>query len=704
MSLHLGRNPDTGEPIRLPEEDLLRHVVILGATGSGKTVLGKAILEEAVRAGIPVIAVDSQGDLASLALAASQESSAAHSTPEEAKNEYWSRVAVQILTPGSRHGVTRSLNPLKDVPAFEATEDVVLYLDAIAEGLAAAMGYALASDSGSRAKDSIYLALQGARKAGRWPKEVSDLPRILERQLSGDGGLLSPKERSALVRRSKAMTVGVKGLLFTAGPPLDVKQMVSWAPRGRTPVNIVYTGSLRSSSEREMVVATLCEDVYHWMVSEPNGHLRLVLYIDEVAGLCPPHPKNPPAKKFLSLLFRQARKYGVGLVVATQNVTDLDYKALGQANTWALGRLLAKQDLDRVRHLVASLHPSDPEEVLSLAPSLKAGQFLLLSPEHLGRVEKLEVRGLATQHVVVPEEKFHQIQATHALATPQLAPDDKATRRQRLAAAAAKAAGSSAKVEVEEGIGLRVLHLFEDYPGLYGPEEIASMNPADQRFLSILLRKMAEARLLRPEQVEGREVYWDPTMGFDVRRGVPAKIAWLPLRFPLVEATKRANESVHRRMLVIPTERLAKKEFYFVPLWRVEAEIPFGRRGGRVARQFYVNAASGGIAHVVNGNLSFKEFPREDVSRLDSLASKAQLEPGPSRKIGDHVPLARVGPSQAKEIVHRSLGAKVMTDPPELCLLPVWKFQVRANGGAKTRSVWVDGTLGSVLSTPPEGA
>jgi len=478
--------------------------------------------------------------------------------------------------------------------------------------------------------------------------------------------------------------------------------MVSWAPKGRTPVNIVYTGGLRSPSEREMVVATLCEDVYHWMVSETNGGLRLVLYIDEVAGLCPPHPKNPPAKKFLSLLFRQARKYGVGLVVATQNVTDLDYKALGQANTWALGRLLAKQDLDRVRHLVASLHPSDPEEILSLAPSLKAGQFLLLSPEHMGRVEKLEVRGLATQHMVVPEEKFHEIQSTHELVVPTPAPDEKTAKRQKLATAAARAAKSSAKVEVEEGIGLRVLHLFEDHPGLYGLEEIAGMNPADTRFLSILLRKMAEARLLRPEQVEGREVYWDPTIGFDVRRGVPAKIAWLPLRFPLVEATKRANESVARRMLVIPKEHVARKEFYFVPLWRVEAEIPLGRKGGKVARQFYVNASSGGIAHVVNGSLSFEEFPRKDVSRLEPIAPKAQLESGPSQKVGDHVPVARVGPSQAKEIVHRSLGVKVLTEHPELCLLPVWKFEMQSNGESRTRPIWIDGTLGSVLSTPPE--
>ena len=100
MPLHLGRNPDNGHPIRLPDADLLRHLVTLVATGAGKTVLGKAILEEAVRMGVPVVAVDSQGDLASLAVAATQESAADHGTPEDAMDEYLSRAAVQILTPG----------------------------------------------------------------------------------------------------------------------------------------------------------------------------------------------------------------------------------------------------------------------------------------------------------------------------------------------------------------------------------------------------------------------------------------------------------------------------------------------------------------------------------------------------------------------------------------------------------------------------
>jgi hypothetical protein len=703
MPLHLGIDAGTGEPIRLPEEDLLRHVVVLGATGSGKTVLGKVILEEAVRAGVPVVAVDSQGDLASLALAATEESVALHSAPQDAIDEYWSCAAIAILTPGSKRGTARSLNPLKDPPFFESAEDRVLYLDALAEGLASAIGYTVSGDTGSRAKDAIYIALQGAWEVGKWPREVSALPEILAKEPADDGALLTRKERAALVRRAKAMTVGAKGLLFTAGPTLDVENMVSWAPRGQVPVNVVYTGGLRSPSEREMVVATLCEDVYHWMISEPSGDLRLVVYIDEVAGLCPPHPKNPPAKKFLSLLFRQARKYGVGLVVATQNVTDLDYKALGQANTWALGRLLAKQDLDRVRHLVSSLHPTDSEAILEAIPSLKTGQFVVLSPEHLGQIQIVQVRGLATQHVVVPEEKFREIQSTHALVTIPPPEDERASRRKKLAAAATRAARSSAKVEAEEKLGLRILGLFDELPGLYGLEEIAARIPADERFIGILLRKLEEARLLRLEHIDGRDVYWDPAVGFDLRRGIPSHMAWLPLRFPLVKASKRAKETLRRRMFIFPRERLARKAFYYAPMWRVEAEVSLGKRGGRAARQFYVNAVTGEVARSASGQLTYEEFPRRDGSSYESLVPKGLLERGSSGRIEDPVPLVRLGPVQAQEVVRRSFGARPDPKETELVLLPVWRFEIESLEDGHMRPIWIDGTLGTALRSPPEG-
>ncbi len=704
MPVHLGANLQTGDAVLLPEEDLLRHAIILGGTGSGKTVLAKAILEEVVRLGVPVIAIDSQGDLASLAVAPSQESLALHPVSQETIDGYWSRAAVAILTPGSRHGVARSLNPLRPPASAEPAEDAVVFLDALAEGLATAMGYAPAADLGGRAKDAIFLALQDAWKAGRWPSELGQLPGLLEREPPSDGAVLTVRERAAVVRRAKSMVVGAKGLLFTAGPPLDVENLLTWPPKGQVPVNIVSIGGLRSPLEREIVVATLCEEVYHWMTSHPAPGLRLVLYIDEVAGLCPPHPKNPPAKKFLSLLFRQARKYGVGVIVATQNVTDLDYKALGQANTWALGRLLAKQDLDRVRHLVTSLRPGDPDAVMEAIPALRAGQFVLVSPEHMGDVVKLEVRGLATQHVVVPEEKFREVQSSHALTSDPAPPpeDERSSHRERLATAAAKAARTAVKAEVEEGIGMRVLRIFEELPGMYGPEEIGGMTVADMRFLSILLRKMVDARLLRMERIDGRDVYWDPTFGFDVRRGVPARVGVLPMRFPLVKATKRAREDLRRRMLR-SREPVARKAFYFVPLWRVEGELPLGRKGGRIARTFYVNSVTGEIAHATSGRIAFESIPRDDGRRYEALAPKSLLERATSTKIGDPVALARLGPSQAQEIVRKAFGANPDPRETELILLPIWRLDIESTHDRRTRSLWIDATLGSVLRAPPEG-
>ena len=702
MPLQIGVDPDTQEPVELADDALLRHAVILGSTGAGKTVLGKAFIEESVRAGIPVIVVDPQGDLASLALAPTRASLDAHPAPPDIVDGYWARAAIAILTPGSSRGTPVGLNPLKSPPALATSEDLVVAVDALAEGLAVAMGYDPSSDAGGRAKDVLFLTLQAALKSGGWPADVPALTRLLGREVPpGAARLLTKREHASLVRRAESMTVGAKGLLFTAGPALDVESMLGWAPPGRVPVNVVYTGGLRNPRDREFVVATLCKDVLAWMTARASGGLRLLVYIDEVAGLCPPHPRNPPAKRFLSLLFRQARKYGVGVVVATQNVTDLDYKALGQASTWALGRLMAKQDLDRVRHVIASVHAGPTDEVLEAIPSLKAGEFLLVSPDSVRGAQRVQVRGLASRHEVVPEERFREIQSQAIALEGDGREDDRTARRRRLAAAAARAAKASVHVEVEEGVGLRVLRVFEDAPGLYSGEDIASRVIVQEPFLSILLRKMAEHRLLRHEHVEGRDAYWDPTVGFDPRRGAHAKVALLPLRFPLVEATKVVRDHLRRRMLVIAKERVARKEFYYLPLWRVEAEVSLGRKGGHLARQFYVNAITGELGHSVYGRLTFEEFPQKDAVRLEPLAPKSLLERVPTARIGDPIPIAKIGPSQAQEIVRKTLGAKPLVIPPELVLLPVWRFDVESKDDGSRRALWVEGTFGSVFGEAP---
>src|SRR5213594_59033 len=212
MPLQIGIDAETEEPVLLAEDALLRHVVILGATGAGKTVLGKAFLEEAVRAGVPVIAVDPQGDLASLALRPTSKSAEEHPVPQEIADEYWARAAVSILTPGSTRGTPVALNPLKRPPSAATSEDLIISLDALAESLAAAMGYDPGAEVGARVKDVLFLTLQGAIRSGAWPPDIPSLVRLLEHDASPDAAkLLTNRERASLVRRAESMTIGAKG-------------------------------------------------------------------------------------------------------------------------------------------------------------------------------------------------------------------------------------------------------------------------------------------------------------------------------------------------------------------------------------------------------------------------------------------------------------------------------------------------------------
>src|SRR5438445_1099 len=241
--------------------------------------------------------------------------------------------------------------------------------------------------------------------------------------------------------------------------------------------------------------------------------------------------------------------------------------------------------------------------------------------------------------------------------------------RRRMAAAAARDAKATLPAAVEEGIGLRVLKVFEDAPGLYGEPEIATRAVVDARFLPILPRKLVEHRLLSMERLDGRDVYWDPTVGFDPRRGAPARIGMFPLRYPLVRATQLVRDHVRRRRLG-SKGHVARKAFYYLPLWRIEAEVPLGRKGGWATRQYYVNAATGELGHAVYGRLSFEEIPPKDAVKLESLAAKTQLERLPASRIDDPILVAQIGPSRAQEIVRITLGVKAAGAEPELVLLP----------------------------------
>src|SRR6185295_2089160 len=130
--------------------------------------------------------------------------------------------------------------------------------------------------------------------------------------------------------------------------PLDIEKMLR-AADGRPRLSIVYTAHL-SDDERLFVTALLLDKVKTWMRRQPGtSQLRALVYMDEIYGYFPPHPANPPTKRPLITLLKQARAQGVGIVLATQNPVDLDYKGLANIGVWLVGRLQTEQDRARLR-------------------------------------------------------------------------------------------------------------------------------------------------------------------------------------------------------------------------------------------------------------------------------------------------------------------------------------------------------------------
>jgi Helicase HerA, central domain len=381
------RGVRTEEPFLVDARDLTTHAVIVGMTGSGKTGLGIALLEEAALDGIPALAIDPKGDLGNLALAFPQlraEDFEPWIDPGEAQREgrsaaeqaaavaeRWragladwgedgARVGrfaeaadVAIYTPGSRAGTP--LSPLRSFaappPALAADPEAVRErAQSAVSGLLALVGR---DADPLRSREHILLA----RLLGEaWERGADlDLPGLMQ-------GLQHPPfERMGALelesfypaRERFELAAALNNLLaspafepWLEGEPLDVGRLL-YRPDGRPRLAVLSIAHL-GDAERMFFVTLLLGEVVAWMRAQPGTQtLRALLYMDEVFGYLPP-TANPPSKTPLLTLLKQARAYGVGVVLATQNPVDLDYKALSNAGTWFLGRLQTERDRARV--------------------------------------------------------------------------------------------------------------------------------------------------------------------------------------------------------------------------------------------------------------------------------------------------------------------------------------------------------------------
>ncbi|MFN9809160.1 MAG: ATP-binding protein [Deltaproteobacteria bacterium] len=390
--LHLGahRSTDGARDLgrfELPAHDLLTHAVIVGMTGSGKTGLLTVMVEEALRAEVPVLMIDVKGDLPNLALAfpsfdptamapwvepaqgdedgiadepvvvaaadARREGLTAWSISEADLARYASHSFVRVVTPGSDAGEPLHLLSALERPSPRWSTD----MEAARATLSAAVSLVLRltgrdGDPGRSREHALLSVLAEERlRRGKTASLAELLPEILEPPVAEVGALpvdafVTPRLRGELAADLNTLIASPSFASWRRGQDLDVGRWMQ-SVDGKTPATIVSVAHL-DDGERELVLGVVLEEVLTWVRSLPgSSRLRALVVFDEVYGFIPPHPANPPTKRPLVALMKQARAYGVGCVLATQNPMDLDYRALSNAGTWMLGRL--QTDADRAR-------------------------------------------------------------------------------------------------------------------------------------------------------------------------------------------------------------------------------------------------------------------------------------------------------------------------------------------------------------------
>ena len=392
-AFYLGRRIDgatgarTADPVLVDAKDLTTHAVIIGMTGSGKTGLGIGLLEEALLDRVPVIAIDPKGDLGNLALrfpalrpadfrpwVDPQQAAQEGTTPDalaDATATRWrdglaawgqdgARIQrlvdaadVTVYTPGSRAG-----RPLSVLRAFTAPPEAIRLDDELLRERVAATATSLLALVGLEADpltapEHLLLStlLDGAWREGR-DLDLAALITGIQAPPFATVGVMPvdtvfpPKDRLALAMRLNALLAAPSFQGWMQGEPLDTAALLHDAA-GRPRASILSIAHL-GDAERMFFVTLLLADLIAWMRQQPGtGSLRAILYLDELFGYMPP-VAAPPSKALLLTLLKQARAFGVGVVLATQNPVDLDYRGLSNTGLWLIGRLQTERDLARV--------------------------------------------------------------------------------------------------------------------------------------------------------------------------------------------------------------------------------------------------------------------------------------------------------------------------------------------------------------------
>ncbi|MEZ0273626.1 MAG: ATP-binding protein [Roseimicrobium sp.] len=368
-------------------KDLVTHGVVLGMTGSGKTGLCLALLEEAAMDGIPVIAIDPKGDIANFLLQFPNLEASEFEpwvNPEDAQKkgqsvgEYaagqaqmWTKglgdwgqsadrikklrekVDVNIFTPGSSAGIPVSILASLAAPAAEIIEDAEIFHERVESCATSLISLAGVEGDPVQSPQHILLANIFTHCWGKGQDvTLESLVHLVQQPPFDRVGVvavdefLSEKKRTEVAMKLNNLIASPSFASWLQGVPLDIQRML-YTPEGKPRVSIFSIAHL-SDEQRMFFVSLLLNETLGWMrMQSGTTSLRAMLYMDEIYGYLPP-TANPPSKRPMMILLKQARAFGLGILLATQNPVDLDYKALSNIGSWFLGRLQTERDKARV--------------------------------------------------------------------------------------------------------------------------------------------------------------------------------------------------------------------------------------------------------------------------------------------------------------------------------------------------------------------
>ena len=392
-SFYLGKEYDLAArqlrdvQVNYDSRDLTTHAVCVGMTGSGKTGLCIDLLEEAALDGVPAIIIDPKGDITNLLLTFPElrpEDFKPWINPDDAArkglsvDDFATKTATDwrnglasweegperiralkdaadfaIYTPGSEAGLPVSILSSFKAPNLDWDTETEILRDRIQGTVSALLGLVGIEADPVRSREHILLSsiLENAWRAGQ-DLDIAKLIMAVQKPPFRQVGVFDvdtffpEKDRFGLAMTLNNIIASPSFSAWMSGEPLDIGAMLH-TPTGKPRHSIFYIAHL-SDAERMFFVTILLEQVISWMRAQPGTtSLRAMLYMDEVFGYFPPSA-NPPSKRPMLTLMKQARAFGLGVMLTTQNPVDLDYKGLTNAGTWFIGKLQAERDKARL--------------------------------------------------------------------------------------------------------------------------------------------------------------------------------------------------------------------------------------------------------------------------------------------------------------------------------------------------------------------